>query len=231
MRNEKSLNIKQWAIDDRPREKILLKGPAALSNAELLAILIGSGTREESAVDLAKKILNATQNNLNALGKKSAKDLQTVKGVGQAKASTILAALELGRRRKQEDALEKKKVITSKDAYEYFHPLMGDLPHEEFYALFLNRSNMIIEHYKLSSGGTTGTVIDIKMLLRRGIETLASSVILCHNHPSGNTTPSQADKDITNKIKHAGTYCDVTTLDHIIVCDKNYYSFADEGLM
>jgi len=231
MGDDKISNIKQWAVEDRPREKMMLKGPGALSNAELLAILIGSGTRDESAVDLSMKILKNASNNLNELGKKSANELQKLKGIGEAKAITIMAALELGRRRKHEEALERKNISCSTDAFNYFHPLVADLPTEEFWVLYLNRANVIIESSRISSGGVSGTVIDNKIILRRGIEILASSVVLCHNHPSGNPAPSKQDREITDKIKKAAELLDIKVIDHIIVADNTYLSFADEGIL
>jgi DNA repair protein RadC len=227
----KKLNIKQWAAEDRPREKMTLKGPSALSNAELLAILIGSGTKEGSALAVAQNILDKSQNSLNVLGKKSIKDLQKEKGIGEARSISIMAALELGKRRKMEDAKEVKQITSSSQAYDYLQPLLCDLPHEEFWILFLNRSNAVIEHFNMSKGGTSGTVIDVRIILKRGIELLASSIVLGHNHPSGNAKPSQADKDITTKIKEAGKLVEITIVDHIIVCEHSYYSFADDGLL
>jgi len=227
----KKLNIKQWAAEDRPREKMILKGPAALSNAELLAILIGSGTKEGSALAVAQNILDKSQNSLNVLGKKSIKDLQKEKGIGEARSISIMAAMELGKRRKMEDAKEIKQITSSLHAYDYLQPLLCDLPHEEFWILFLNRSNAVIEHFNMSKGGTSGTVIDVRIILKRGIELLASSIVLGHNHPSGNAKPSQADKDITTKIKEAGKLVEITIVDHIIVCEHSYFSFADDGLL
>jgi DNA repair protein RadC len=227
----KKLNIKQWAAEDRPREKMLLKGPSALSNAELLAILIGSGTREGSALAVAQTILDKSQNSLNVLGKKSVKDLQKEKGIGEARSISIMAAMELGKRRKMEDAKEIKQITSSSQAYDYFQPLLCDLQHEEFWVLFLNRSNAVIEHFNMSKGGTSGTVIDVRIIMKRGIELLASSIVLGHNHPSGNAKPSQQDKDITSKITEAGKLVEMTVVDHIIVCEHTYFSFADEGLL
>ena len=223
------LKIKDWAVEDRPREKLLKKGINSLSNAEIIAILIGSGTKNESAVDLSKKILKSADNNLNELGKLGIPDLIKMKGIGEAKAITILAALELGRRRKISEIINKKKVTQSKDIFELFQPLIGDLPHEEFWILLLNRSNRIIEKYKISQGGISGTVIDIKIILKNAIEKLASSIILCHNHPSGNKEPSSADDSITQKLKKGAELLDIQVLDHIIVADTNYFSYADEG--
>ena len=223
------LKIKDWAVEDRPREKLLKKGISSLSDAEIIAILIGSGTRNESAVDLSKKILKSANNNLNELGKLGISDLIKMKGIGEAKAITILAALELGRRRKISEIINKKKITQSKDIFEFFQPLIGDLPHEEFWILLLNRSNRIIEKYKISQGGISGTVIDVKIILKNAIEKLASSIILCHNHPSGNREPSSADDSITQKLKKGAELLDIQVLDHIIVADTNYFSYADES--
>ena len=231
MDSPKKLNIKDWAAEDRPREKMILKGPSALSNAELLAILIGSGTKEGSALAVAQNILDKSQNSLNILGKKSMTDLQKEKGIGEARSITIIAALELGKRRKLEEAKEIKRITSSSQAYEYLQPILCDLQHEEFWVLFLNRSNAVIEQFNMSKGGTAGTVIDVRIIMKRGIELLASSIVLGHNHPSGNANPSQADQDITSKIKEAGKLVEITVIDHIIVCEHNYFSFADQGLL
>jgi len=231
MNSFKKLNIKQWAEEDRPREKMILKGPSALSNAELLAILIGSGTKEVSALAVAQNIMEKSQNSLNILGKKTIKDLQKEKGIGEARSISIMAALEIGKRRKLEDAKDIKQITSSQQAYDYFQPILCDLPHEEFWVLFLNRSNGVIESFNMSKGGTSGTVIDVRIIMKRGIELLASSIVLGHNHPSGNAKPSQADKDITLKIKEAGKLIEINVVDHIIVCEHNYFSFADEGLI
>ena len=225
------LNIKQWAAEDRPREKMILKGPSALSNAELLAILIGSGTKEGSALAVAQTILDKSQNSLNILGKKSIKDLQKEKGIGEARSITIMAAMELGKRRKMEEAKEHKTIKSSTQAYEYLQPLLCDIQHEEFWILYLNRANAVIEHFNMSKGGTSGTVIDVRIIMKRGIELLASSIILAHNHPSGNAKPSQADIDITHKTKEAGKLVDINVVDHIIVCEHTFYSFADQGIL
>jgi len=231
MDSVKKLNIKQWAAEDQPREKMILKGPSALSNSELIAILIGSGTKEESALSVAQNILGNSQNSLNVLGKKSIADLQKEKGIGEARAITIMAAMELGKRRKMEDAKEQKRITASKQAYEYLQPLLCDLLHEEFWIIYLNRSNAVIEHFNSSKGGPSGTIIDVRIIMKRGIELLASSIVLGHNHPSGNAKPSQADIDITKKIIEAGKLVDITVIDHIIVCEHSYFSFADEGLL
>lgn len=229
--NNKTFTIKQWAEDDRPREKLLLKGRLSLSDAELIAILIATGSRENSAVDLAKKILVLTQNNLNALGKLSVLDLQKIKGIGQAKAITIIAALELGRRRKIEEAKIVIKIVRSADSVALFEPLLSDLPHEEFWVLLLNRGNKIIDYKKLSEGGVSGTVVDAKMIFKYAIDNLATSMVICHNHPSGNTQPSEADKQLTRKLKSASAFLEISLLDHIIIGQGEYYSFADDGLL
>ncbi len=231
MAEYKNLTIKDWALEDRPREKLLSKGLSSLTDAELIAILIGSGIKNESAVELAKKILIAVKNNLNELGKLSVEDLMTSKGIGEARAITIIAALELGRRRKRADIMEKKKISGSKDVFDFFQPVLADLPYEEFWILLLNRSNKIIEKFKISQGGISGTVIDVRMILKNAIEKLASSIILCHNHPSGNLQPSEADKKITTKLKDAAGIMDMQVLDHLIITDSSFYSFADEGIL
>lgn len=231
MAEYKNLTIKDWALEDRPREKLLGKGINSLTDAELIAILIGSGNRNESAVELAKKILKGVKNNLNELGKLTIEDLMASKGIGEAKAVTIIAALELGRRRKQADIMEKKKISGSKDVFEFFQPVLADLPYEEFWILLLNRSNKIIEKFKISQGGISGTVIDVRMILKNAVEKLASSIILCHNHPSGNLQPSEADKKITTKLKDAANIMDMQVLDHLIITDSSFYSFADEGIL
>ncbi len=229
MEKYSNLTIKDWAVEDRPREKLLEKGVQSLSDAEIIAILIGSGTKNESAVELSKKILKSAQNNLNELGKLNISDLTKMKGIGEAKAINILAALELGRRRKVSEIIAKKKITQSKDVFEFFQPILGDLPHEEFWILLLNRSNRIIEKIKISQGGISGTVIDVKIILKQALEKLASSIVLCHNHPSGNKNPSSADDNITNKLKNAADFFDIQVLDHIIIADLEYYSYADEG--
>lgn len=222
--------ILSWAEEDRPREKLLLKGKAALSDAELIAILIGSGTRELSAVDLSKLILQSVNNNLNELAKLSINDLIKFKGIGDAKAISIAAALELGRRRKESETLKKPKVGSSADAHEVIRPYLMDLQHEQFWVLLLNRANEVIRPQQISIGGVSGTVADPKMIFKAAIENLASAIILVHNHPSGNLTPSQADKDLTKKVKEAGRTLDIPVLDHLIFSDNGYFSFADEGI-
>ena len=225
------LNIKSWSAEDRPREKLLLKGMAALSDAELIAILIGSGTRSLSAVDVAKKILQNVSNQLHELARLSVKDLMKLKGIGEAKAITIVAALELGRRRRQEDADEKPKIATSQQAFDQLGGDMMDLPHEEFWVLLLNRANRLVKKKRVSEGGVSGTVADPKVIFKMALEQLASSVIVAHNHPSGNLTASQSDIDLTRKLKEGGKLLEIQLLDHLIVCGSKYYSFADQGLM
>jgi len=226
-----SLKIKDWALEDRPREKLLYKGISSLSDAELLAILIGSGSNDKSAVDLAREILNIASNNLNRLGKLDVHDLVKLKGIGTAKAINIMAALELGRRRKSAEIMESPKIRSSNDVYSIFNPLLADLAHEEFWLLYLNRSNKILSRHKLSQGGISGTITDVRLIIKKAIELLASSIIICHNHPSGNLDPSEADTRITQKIKEAAGYFDISLLDHIIVTDNGYYSYADNGTL
>lgn len=229
MKEKKSLPITSWSLDDRPREKLLEKGNATLSDAELIAILIGSGSREESAVALAKRILQASENNLNRLAKLSILELQKFKGIGEAKAVSIVAALEIGRRRRLETALAKPKITTSKDAFEIMQPLLADLNHEEFWVIFLNNSNVILSKQQMSKGGFTGTLVDVRLILKKALEVSATGLILCHNHPSGKHNPSQSDRNLTHKIKEAGKLMDIQVLDHVIVTEKLYFSFADEG--
>ena len=226
-----SIKITEWAVEDRPREKLIIKGAASLSDAELLGILISSGTKEKSAVDLGRELLGYADNNLNSLGKLSVNDLKKIHGIGAAKAVTIIAALELGRRRKLAEALHSQKINDSKDIAEIFQPLLADLPHEEFWILFLNKSNRIISKMKLSQGGVSGTVTDVRIIMKKAIEHLASGIIVCHNHPSGNINPSESDIQITNKIKESGKLFDIQLYDHLIISDKDYYSFADNGLL
>ena len=226
-----SFPIKSWAEDDRPREKLLQKGKISLSDAELMAILIGSGSRKESAVDLCRRILAGSEQSLNELGKLSIPQLMKYNGIGQAKAITIIAALELGRRRRAEEALEKKKITSSSSVFELMQPSIGDLPHEEFHIIYLNNSNKVIDKMQLSKGGITGTLVDVRLALKKALELGATSIILCHNHPSGNLNPSSADKQLTQKLKAAGESLDIKILDHLIVTERSYISFADEGLL
>ncbi|MFY8182410.1 MAG: RadC family protein [Flavobacterium sp.] len=222
--------INQWAEDDRPREKFLLKGKSSLSDSELLAILIGSGSRNESAVQLCQRILFSVDNNLNQLGKLSIQKLTEFKGIGEAKAITIAAALELGRRRRTEDAEELKKITSSKAVFEIMQPIIGELPHEEFWILYLNNSNKVIHKAQLSKGGITGTVVDSRIVFKTAFEQNATSIILTHNHPSGKLVASDADKEITQKLKMAGKQLDIIVIDHIIITENGYYSFQDEGI-
>jgi len=231
MNTDKNLNIKSWSPEDRPREKLILKGKSALSDAELIAILLGSGTRASSAVDLAKKVLQPTGNNLHELAKLTVKDLVKVPGIGEAKALTIVAALELGRRRKELGGQEKNKVTGSKDVYDLIKADLLDISHEEFWILLLNRANRVIKKAQVSQGGVAGTVADPKIIFKLALDELASGIILAHNHPSGNLTASQADLDLTKKLKEAGKLLDIQVLDHLIVAGQKYFSFADEGLM
>lgn len=222
--------INQWAEDDRPREKFLLKGKSSLSDSELLAILIGSGSRNESAVQLCQRILASSQNNLNLLGKLSIQQLMNFKGIGEAKAISIAAALELGRRRREEEVIELKKITSSKAVFDIMQPLIGELPHEEFWVLFLNNSNKVIYKTQISKGGITGTIVDIRIVFKLALEHNATSIILSHNHPSGKLRASEADIQITKKIKEAGKNLDIQVLDHVIITEKSYYSFVDEGI-
>ena len=231
MDDYKKLNIKDWAEEDRPREKLIKNGARSLSDAELIAILIGSGNVEETAVELSRRILASVDNNLNDLGRKSIDALCSFKGIGEAKAITIVAALELGKRRKEADVFAKKVITASKDAFDYFHPLLGDLGHEEFWVMLLDRGNKIQDSFRISQGGISGTVIDVRIILKPAIEKQSSNVVLCHNHPSGTLQPSQADRQITTKIKDAAKLMDISVLDHIIIGQNKYFSFADEGLL
>lgn len=228
---EQKLSIKNWADDDKPREKLLLKGRSSLSDAELLAILIGSGSRNESAIELCKRILNQANNNLNSLARFTVNDLMKFKGIGEAKAISIVAALELGRRRKSISAEENPKITSSKLAYEQIKSSLADLPHEEFWILILNQANKVISKQLIGRGGISQTTADIRIVCKLALEHLASGLILCHNHPSGNLKPSQADINLTNKIKAATTLFDIQVLDHIIVGDNTYLSFMDEGII
>jgi len=225
------LTIKNWAAEDRPREKLSLKGKSTLSDAELLAILLGTGTPTLSAVDLAKNVLQSAGNSLHELARLSARDLMKIKGIGEAKAITIIAALELGRRRKDLDVNEKPKVTTSRDVFEYLKADLLDIPHEEFWIVVLNRANRIIKKHQVSQGGVAGTVADPKIIFKIALEELASGIILAHNHPSGNLTASQADIALTKKLKEAGKLLEIQVLDHVIIAGQKYFSFADEGIL
>ncbi|HLS29380.1 MAG TPA: DNA repair protein RadC [Flavobacteriaceae bacterium] len=223
--------ITSWAEGDRPREKLLSKGKAALSNAELIAIIIGSGSRNKSAVELSREILSRSENKLNELGKVSVNQLMKFKGIGTAKAVTIVAALELGRRRRGEEALIRKKITSSKSVFEVMQPILGDLNHEEFWVIYLNNSNKILLKEQSTKGGMTGTLVDPRKIFSRALEIGATCLILTHNHPSGTLKPSQADKTLTKKLKVGGSYLDIKVLDHLIVTQNAYFSFADEGIL
>lgn len=228
---KENATIKFWKKDDRPREKLLFKGKSTLSDAELMAILIGSGNREESAVALAKRILAASYNNLNNLGRLSANDLMKFKGIGEAKAIIIIAALELGNRKRLEQALKQEKINSSTAVFEIMQPVIGDLSHEEFWVLYLNNANKIRFKDKLSSGGITATVVDVRLILKKALELNAVGLIICHNHPSGNLNPSVSDKQLTQKVKQAGETLDIKLLDHLIITEKEYFSFADHNIL
>ena len=228
---EQYYSIKNWAKDERPREKLLTHGAETLSISELLAILINHGTKNKSAIELAKEVSALGKNNLQELGKLTLKELMKIKGIGEAKAITIAAALELGRRRQASEALEKPVVSTSRDIAEYLAVKIKDKRHEVFGILFLNRANKINHFEIISEGGITGTVADTRVILRKALEEDAVNIVLCHNHPSGSLKPSRADEELTAKIKEAAKYFDIHVLDHIIVSDQGYYSFADEGLL
>lgn len=222
------LKITDWAEEDRPREKMIQKGVSALTDAELLAILIGSGNRNETAVELSQRILFSVNNNLNSLGKLEIKDLiKKFNGIGEAKAITIIAALELGKRRKITESEKQIQIGSSIHAYEIFQPMLGDLKHEEGWALLMNRSNRVIRKIQVSKGGITGTVIDIRLIVKEAIDNLATNIILVHNHPSGNVKPSREDDLVTRKLKEACLLLDISLLDHIIISDNNYYSYRD----
>ncbi|WP_142783920.1 RadC family protein [Changchengzhania lutea] len=226
-----SFSIKNWSQDDQPREKLLYKGKATLSDAELVAILIGSGNREESAVALCKRILASADNNLSALGKLSIKQLMAFKGIGEAKAITIAAAMELGRRRRGEEALVSKKISSSISVFELMQPIIGELEHEEFWIIYVNNSNKVLKKNQLSKGGITGTLVDVRLVLKTALECGATGLILVHNHPSGTLKPSEADKQITSKLKMASESLDIKVLDHLIITEKAYFSFTDENIL
>ena len=223
--------IRSWSEDDKPREKLLLKGKTALSNAELIAILIGSGSRNESAVSLSQRILASVDFNLNALGKLSVNQLNNFKGIGDAKAITIQAAMELGRRRRLEAAIELQKITSSKTIFDIMQPIIGELMYEEFWIVYLNNSNKIISKSQLSKGGITGTVVDVRLVFKTALELGAVGIILAHNHPSGTIQPSESDKQITRKLKSGGEQLDIRVLDHIIVTETQYFSFSDAGIL
>lgn len=225
------LKIKSWSPEDRPREKLLAKGTGVLSDAELVAILLGTGTATVSAVELAKRLLHTVDNDLHELARLSVKDLLKIKGIGEAKAISIIAALELGRRRRNSDGEEKPRITTSRDCFEILKGHLQDIRHEEFWILLLNRANRVIKKHQISQGGVAGTVADPKIIFKLAVEGLASAIVLAHNHPSGNLTASQSDIDLTKKIKEAGKLLEIQVLDHLIVARQKYFSFADEGML
>lgn len=229
--NYKTFGIKSWAEEDRPREKLLLKGKHSLSDAELIAILIASGNDKESAVDLSKRILDSVGNNLNELGKLSVNDLKKFKGIGEAKAISIIAALELGRRRQASDIIKRNKIIAAKDVYDFAMPYLADLSYEAFFVIYCNRANDIISHQITSTGGMSGTVVDIRIILKEAIERLASVIFIAHNHPSGSLVPSSPDLQMTKKLKDAAKLMDIYVADHVIVGNGDYYSLANNNQM
>lgn len=227
---DSKLTIKCWAEEDRPREKLQLKGKQNLSDAELMAIIIGSGNATQSAVELSRHILASVKNDLFSLGKKSIGDLMQFKGIGEAKAISIIAALELGRRRALAESKPQDKIISDKIVFEMMSPILSDLSHEEFWIICLNRNNRFISKHKISSGGIAGTVADMKMIFNIALKELASSVILCHNHPSGNNQPSESDRILTKKAVEGGKLLEIEVLDHIIIAQHQYFSFKQDGL-
>ncbi|PKH52785.1 hypothetical protein CXF68_19715 [Tenacibaculum sp. Bg11-29] len=227
----KKISIKSWALDDRPREKLMIKGNTALSDAELVAILIGSGNREESAVGLSKRILLSANNDLNELAKLSIEELMKFKGIGEAKAISIVTALEFGKRRQYEESHAISKIKSSLDVSKIMQLLIGDLQHEEFWVLYLNNSNKVLAKRQLSKGGFTATVVDVRLLYKEALKLSAIGVVVCHNHPSGTLEPSRSDIELTKKIKEAGITLDIKLLDHLIITKKAYFSFADKGIL
>lgn len=231
MESMQKLNINQWAEEDRPREKMVLKGADALSDAELLAILIGSGNTEESAVELMRRMLVSCHNDLNELAHWEVRDYSRFKGFGPAKSITIMAALELGKRRKLQEVKERAVISSSIDIYELFHPLMCDLELEEFWVLLMNQANKVIDRVRISTGGISGTFVDVRSVLREALLQRATQIAVVHNHPSGNSRPSKEDQALTQRIRNAAQTMDIALIDHVIICDGKYYSFADEGLV
>lgn len=227
----KPLPIKGWSPDDRPREKLLHKGTSALSDAELIAILLGTGTTNLSAVDVAKNLLQQAGNELSQLARLTIKDLTRLKGIGEAKAITVVAALELGRRRKLTETPDKTRISSSRAAYDFLYAELTDLSHEEFWVILLNRANRVIRKKRISEGGVSGTIADPKIIYKSALDELASGIIVAHNHPSGNLTASQSDIDLTHKLKEAGKFLEIQLLDHLIFCGEKYFSFADEGIL
>ncbi len=228
---DNKITIKAWAEEDRPREKLSLQGRRSLSDAELIAILIGSGNRNESAVELSKRILHACNKDLNQLARLNIAELSRFKGIGEAKAVSIIAALELGRRRKETLSAVRVQVSTSIDVYQAIVSQLKDLNHEEFWILLLNRANKITSRHLVSKGGQAGTIADPKIIFNIALENHAASIILAHNHPSGNLKPSQADLELTQKLRSAGQFLDIPVLDHLIITDQGFLSFADEGIL
>lgn len=231
MTKEKQSGIKSWAETDRPREKLLAKGRESLTDAELIAILIGSGNREHTAVALSQKILKSASNNLHELGRKQLSELMVFKGIGEAKAISIAAALELGRRRQMTDPISRPRITSSRDAYNLIAPLLNDISHEEFWVMLLNHGGKLIKRLKISSGGVSQTLVDPKLIFKKALDCLASKIILIHNHPSGSLKPSYHDINITKKLQSGGKLLDIIVDDHIIISEQGYYSFLDEGMM
>ncbi|WP_299673827.1 DNA repair protein RadC [uncultured Tenacibaculum sp.] len=227
----KKLSIKSWAIDDRPREKLLHHGKTIVTNAELIAILIGSGNRTESAVELSKRILSSVNNNLNDLAKLSIQELMRFNGIGEAKAISIITALELGKRRHFEEGKDVFKIKSSNHVFNLMQPIVGDLPHEEFWVIYLNNSNTVLDKCQISKGGLVSALVDIRLIYKKALELAAVGIILIHNHPSGKLSPSTSDIQLTEKIKKAGVALDIKVLDHLIITEKDYFSFADEGML
>lgn len=225
------ITVKDWSEDDQPREKLILKGKSSLSNAELLAILLRTGTASDNVLELSRKVLQMANDNLVELGKLTLNDFIKIKGMGKVKAITLIAALELGRRRRESETLERKSISSSKDIFELMCPKIGDLPHEEFWLITLNRAHKVIQMNRIGSGGISATVADLRIILKYAIEQQASSIVICHNHPSGQLKASKSDIDITQKVKQAGTIMDIELIDHVIICDSDYYSFAEHGLI
>lgn len=227
----KKLTIKSWAIEDRPREKLILQGKSVLTDAELIAILIGSGTRKESAVELSKRILNSVGNNINKLAALTLEELKAFNGIGEARAVSIITALELGKRRHFEQIVQKPIIKSSKDAFIILQPIIGELQHEEFWVLYLNNSNKVLAKEQLSKGGITATMVDVRLLFKKAVGLSTVGIIVCHNHPSGKLKPSKSDELLTQKIKEAGQTLDIKLLDHLIITQKDYFSFADNGIL
>lgn len=227
----KKLTIKLWALEDRPREKLMQKGKSVLTDAELIAILIGGGSKGESAVELSKRLLNSVNNNINQLAMLSTEQLMEFKGIGEARAVSIITALELGNRRHFEQVEDKPVIKSSESAFNVIRPIIGELEHEEFWVLYLNNSNKVIVKKQLSKGGITATMVDVRLIFKKAVELTSVGIIVCHNHPSGKLKPSRTDKILTKKIKEAGKTLDIKLLDHLIITQKDYFSFADNGIL